>query len=82
MRVSPTIIKCLAMFFVGVIMGALGYHMLRAEGFYIDSKVDLGSIIAMTALAVSVSVTPFVIDRRLNRQRNYESGVWRNRRDY
>ena len=36
---------------------------------------DLGSVVALLALAISVSVTPFIIDRKLNNQRSYEAIV-------
>ncbi|QJU08274.1 hypothetical protein FBF28_01670 [Candidatus Saccharibacteria bacterium oral taxon 488] len=61
---------------IGILIGAVGYHFLfNYKLMYIDTKVDLGSVIALLALAISVSVTPFIIDRKLNNQRSYEAMV-------
>ena len=61
---------------IGVLIGAVGYHFLfNHELLSIDTKIDLGSLVALLALAISVSVTPFIIDRKLNNQRSYEAMV-------
>ncbi len=61
---------------IGILIGAIGYHFLfNHELLSIDTKIDLGSLVALLALAISVSVTPFIIDRKLNNQRSYEAIV-------
>lgn len=61
---------------IGILIGAIGYHFLfNHELLSIDTKIDLGSLVALLALAISVSVTPFIIDRKLNNQRSYEAMV-------
>ena len=61
---------------IGILTGAIGYHFLfNHELISIDTKIDLGSLVALLALAISVSVTPFIIDRKLNNQRSYEAMV-------
>ena len=61
---------------IGILVGAIGYHFLFNHEFLsIDTKIDLGSLVALLALAISVSVTPFIIDKKLNNQRSYEAMV-------
>lgn len=58
---------------IGILIGAIGYHFLfNHKLMSINTQVDLGSVVALLALAISVSVTPFIIDRKLNNQRSYE----------
>ena len=58
---------------IGILIGAVGYHFLfNYKLMSINTQVDLGSVVALLALAISVSVTPFIIDRKLNSQRSYE----------
>lgn len=61
---------------IGILIGAVGYHFLfNYKLMSINTQVDLGSVVALLALAISVSVTPFIIDRKLNSQRSYEAIV-------
>ena len=58
---------------IGILIGAVGYHFLfNYKLMSINTQVDLGSVVALLALAISVSVTPFIIDRKLNSQRSYQ----------
>jgi len=80
MKVSISTIKSFSLttvwVLIGILIGAVGYHFLfNYKLMSIDTKVDLGSVVALLALAISVSVTPFIIDRKLNNQRSYEAMV-------
>ncbi len=76
MKVSTSIIKQASLAAVWILIGAIGYHFLSSNNLMsINTQVDLGSVVAMLALAISVSVTPFIIDRKLNNQRSYEAIV-------
>ena len=80
MKVPISTVKSLSLvavlILIGVLIGAVGYHFLfNHELLSIDTKIDLGSLVALLALAISVSVTPFIIDRKLNNQRSYEAMV-------
>jgi len=80
MKVSTSTIKSFSLaivwILIGILTGAIGYHFLfNHELLSIDTKIDLGSLVALLALAISVSVTPFIIDRKLNNQRSYEAMV-------
>lgn len=71
MKVSISTIKSFSLttvwVLIGILIGAVGYHFLfNYKLMSIDTKVDLGSVVALLALAISVSVTPFIIDRKLN----------------
>ena len=59
-----------------ILIGAIGYYFLSNNKLMsINTQVDLGSVVSLLALAISVSVTPFIIDRKLNNQRSYEAIV-------
>lgn len=76
MKVSTSTIKQVSLAAVWVLIGAIGYHFLSNHKLMsINTQVDLGSVVALLALAISVSVTPFIIDRKLNSQRSYEAIV-------
>ncbi len=80
MKVSISLIKSFSLvavwILVGILIGAVGYHFLfNYKLMSIDTQIDLESLIALLALAISVSVTPFIIDRKLNNQRSYEAVV-------
>lgn len=71
---NPSLVA--AWILIGILIGAVGYHFLyNYKLMSINTQVDLGSVIALLALAISVSVTPFIIDRKLNSQRSYEAMV-------
>jgi len=77
MKVSISTIKSFSLttvwVLIGILIGAVGYHFLFSYKLMsINTQVDLGSVVALLALAISVSVTPFIIDRKLNSQRSYE----------
>ena len=80
MKVSTSIIKQVSLaamwILIGILIGAIGYYFLSNNKLMsINTQVDLGSVVSLLALAISVSVTPFIIDRKLNNQRSYEAIV-------
>ena len=76
MKVSTSTVKHVSLAAVWILIGAIGYHFLSNHKLMsINTQVDLGSVVALLALAISVSVTPFIIDRKLNNQRSYEAMV-------
>lgn len=76
MKVPTSAIKSFSLAVVWILIGAVGYHFLfNYKLISINTQVDLGSMVALLALAISVSVTPFIIDRKLNSQRSYEAMV-------
>ena len=76
MKASTSTIKHVSLAAVWILIGAIGYHFLSNHKLMSsNTQVDLGSVVALLALAISVSVTPFIIDRELNNQRSYEAMV-------
>jgi hypothetical protein len=76
MKVSTSIIKQVSLAAMWILIGAIGYYFLSNNKLMsINTQVDLGSVVSLLALAISVSVTPFIIDRKLNNQRSYEAIV-------
>ena len=76
MKAWIKIIKGAAIFISGLLFGALGYQWLcDSRHLQIDPKVDVSAIVAVGALVASVYLIPFVVDRHLNRQRDYEAIV-------
>ena len=76
MKVPTSTIKHVSLAVMWLLIGAIGYHFLfNHKLMSINTQVDLGSVVALLALAISVSVTPFIIDRKLNNQRSYEAIV-------